>query len=161
MQIRKAEINDIPVIQFIAELAWRPTYGAILSEEQCVFMLDMMYRTDVLRKQMEGNVQFFMLESEGEAIGFAAYENMDGIQGKLHKIYLNPVQKSKGAGTFLLEYIAQFAHENGQKELILNVNRHNSAVNFYHKRGFQIDQEVDIHVGEGYYMNDYIMKRLL
>ena len=32
MQIRKAEINDIPTIQAIAEQAWRPTYGSILSE---------------------------------------------------------------------------------------------------------------------------------
>lgn len=161
MKIRKAEINDIPTIQEIAEQAWRPTYGSILSEEQCVYMLDMMYRREVLLKQFEENVHFFMLESEEGTIGFAAYEALDAIQGKLHKIYLRPQQKSKGAGTFLLEYVAQFAQENGQKELILNVNRQNSAVQFYVKRGFQIDQEMDLHVGNGYYMNDYIMKRVL
>ncbi|MDF0693709.1 GNAT family N-acetyltransferase [Aquirufa ecclesiirivi] len=161
MQIRKAEINDIPTIQAIAEQAWRPTYGEILSEEQCVYMLDIMYRTDVLKKQFDENVYFFMLESEEGAIGFAAYEAMDDLKGKLHKIYLRPLQKSKGAGTFLLEYVAKFAQQNGQKAIFLNVNRHNSAVQFYLKRGFQIDQELDLHVGEGYYMNDYIMKREL
>ncbi|MHA8052383.1 N-acetyltransferase family protein [Aquirufa sp. OSTEICH-129A] len=161
MQIRKAEIIDILTIQEIAAQAWRPTYGAILSEEQCVYMLDMMYRTDVLSNQMEGNVHFFMLETEEGAIGFAAYEAVNENEGKLHKIYLRPQQKSKGAGTYLLEFVAKFAHENGQKELLLNVNRHNSSVQFYIKRGFQIDQEIDLHVGEGYYMNDYIMKRVL
>ncbi|TBH73867.1 GNAT family N-acetyltransferase [Aquirufa nivalisilvae] len=161
MQIRKAEINDIPTIQAIAEQAWRPTYGSILSEEQCVYMLDMMYRTEVLKKQFEGNVHFFMLESEEGAIGFAAYEAMSELEGKLHKIYLRPLQKSQGAGTYLLEYVAGFAKENGQKAMYLNVNRHNSAVQFYLKRGFQIDQEFDLHVGDGYYMNDYIMKREL
>ncbi|MHA8060656.1 GNAT family N-acetyltransferase [Aquirufa beregesia] len=161
MQIRKAEINDIPTIQAIAEQAWRPTYGTILSEEQCVYMLDMMYRRDVLEKQFHGNVHFFMLESEEGAIGFAAYEAMDSQHGKLHKIYLRPLHKSRGAGTFLLEYVAKFAKENGQKAIFLNVNRLNSAVQFYLKNGFQIDQELDLHVGNGYYMNDYIMKKEL
>ena len=48
MHFRKALISDIPVIQQIAEKAWRPTYAHILSEEQTLYMLDMMYGTDVL-----------------------------------------------------------------------------------------------------------------
>jgi len=28
---------------------------------------------------------------------------------------------------------------------------------FYEKRGFTISEEVDIGIGEGYFMNDYIM----
>ena len=42
-------------------------------------------------------------------------------------------------------------------DLELNVNRHNKAINFYKKLGFIITMEEDIDIGNGYYMNDYVM----
>jgi len=42
--------------------------------------------------------------------------------------------------------------------LTLNVNRHNKARFFYEKYGFVIIGEEDIDIGEGYFMNDYIME---
>ena len=42
--------------------------------------------------------------------------------------------------------------------LILNVNRNNEAVEFYKRNGFEIDSSEDIDIGNGYFMNDYIMR---
>ena len=42
-------------------------------------------------------------------------------------------------------------------QLELNVNRKNKAINFYKKYGFTILKEEDIDIGEGYFMNDYVM----
>jgi ribosomal protein S18 acetylase RimI-like enzyme len=39
----------------------------------------------------------------------------------------------------------------------LNVNRNNKALGFYQKFGFVILREEDIDIGNGYFMNDYIM----
>lgn len=38
----------------------------------------------------------------------------------------------------------------------LNVNRHNPAVGFYKHMGFHEHATRDFHIGNGYYMNDYI-----
>jgi hypothetical protein len=43
----------------------------------------------------------------------------------------------------------------------LNVNRHNRAVTFYEHMGMHKDREGDFPIGEGYYMNDYIMQMTL
>ena len=40
----------------------------------------------------------------------------------------------------------------------LNVNRHNPAVGFYKHMGFHEHATRDFHIGNGYYMNDYIMR---
>jgi hypothetical protein len=42
--------------------------------------------------------------------------------------------------------------------LDLFVNRTNPAVIFYKIKGFYIDQEIDLDIGNGYFMNDYLMK---
>ena len=39
----------------------------------------------------------------------------------------------------------------------LNVNRNNPAVAFYEKMGMHKASQGDFHIGNGYYMNDYIM----
>ena len=45
----------------------------------------------------------------------------------------------------------------GGKKLELQVNRKNKAVGFYEKMGFQIVESKDFHIGEEFYMNDYVM----
>ena len=67
MQFRKATILDIPSIQAIAEETWRPTYNHILTEEQTLYMLDLMYNSATLQAQIEGKVSFYIVEEAGLA----------------------------------------------------------------------------------------------
>ena len=39
----------------------------------------------------------------------------------------------------------------------LNVNRNNPSIGFYHHLGLRILHQGDFHIGNGFYMNDYIM----
>ena len=158
MKTRKANVSDISLIQSIAEAAWRPTYGEILSEEQCVYMLDWMYNTQKLEEQINGNIQFIILENQdSKAIGYASFEKTEDGNGKLHKIYTHPDFKQKGGGSVLLNEIINIAHSMNVKVLELNVNRYNTAVEFYLKKGFTIKEEIDLDVGNGFFMNDYVM----
>jgi GNAT superfamily N-acetyltransferase len=158
MKTRKANVSDISLIQSIAEAAWRPTYGEILSEEQCVYMLDWMYNTQKLEEQINGNIQFIILENQdSKAIGYASFEKTEDGNGKLHKIYTHPDFKQKGGGSVLLNEIMNIAHSMNVKVLELNVNRYNTAVEFYLKKGFIIKEEIDLDVGNGFFMNDYVM----
>jgi len=159
MKTRKANISDIPLIQSIAEAAWRPTYGEILTEEQCVYMLEWMYNTQKLEEQIKGNIQFIILENQdSEAVGYASFEKTEEGKGKLHKIYTHPTFKHRGGGSILLKEIIHIARTMKVKIVELNVNRNNTAVEFYLKKGFKIKEEIDLDVGNGFFMNDYVMR---
>ena len=54
--------------------------------------------------------------------------------------------------------VKQKAKENNQKAIFLNVNKYNSALNFYTKLGFSIVNDEVIDIGEGYVMDDYVME---
>jgi GNAT superfamily N-acetyltransferase len=158
MQFRKAVISDIPVIQQIAEKAWRPTYSHILSEEQTIYMLDMMYGTEVLLKQINSQIAFYLAVEADQVIGYFAMEITEPIKMKLHKIYLDPDQKSKGVGSQIIAFIKDFGFKAGVKHIELNVNKFNSAVQFYEKMGFFRAKEMVLDIGNGYVMDDYVMQ---
>jgi N-acetylglutamate synthase-like GNAT family acetyltransferase len=158
MQIRKAVISDIPTIQQIAEEIWRPTYGQILSEEETVYMLDLMYRTEVLKNQIEGHIHFFIVEEPSHALGYFAFEQTGNTHAKLHKIYLRPQKKSTGIGTEIIQFLKNWATERSVETIELNVNKKNSAVLFYEKMGFERISEVVLDIGQGYVFDDYVMQ---
>ena len=158
MILRKATLEDIPLIQEIAEEAWRPTYGHILTEEQTLYMIPMMYNTELISSQIH---LFSILEVDGVAIGYCAFEKTSETDGKLHKLYLRPSVKQKGAGSFIIEQISNQARSMGLTSMYLNVNKHNSAVEFYRKKGFIKDHEMVLDIGNGYVMDDYVMRLML
>lgn len=162
MNVRKADKKDIIDIQIIAEAAWRPTYLHIIGEEQCAYMLEWMYNRKKLEEQMDAGIHFFIAENDQrEAIGFAAFEKTEAAKGKLHKLYTHPDKKEIGCGTLLLESVKNLAFLQDVKTIELNVNRHNSAYMFYLKKGFKVASEIDLEIGNGYFMNDFVMELVL
>lgn len=162
LSIRIASKIDIPIIQEIAYATWPSTYGHILNKEQLNYMLDMMYSSSSLENQMNQNITFFLAELNGEIVGFASTgrEPMEGMF-KLHKLYILPNIQTKGIGSALLEAVILFAKKNSGEQLVLQVNRNNSAVDFYKKKDFIILYEADFDIGNGYQMNDYVMGKII
>lgn len=162
MVIRAAKSNDIPSIQDLARAIWPVTYGAILIPEQLEYMLDTFYNSEALQLQMKLGQEFFILEVAETSVGFAAVAiNEKPHAAKLHKLYIMPHEQGKGWGKALVDYVSQYAISNAQKTLFLNVNRFNSALNFYQKLGFEIVETIDIPIGRGFFMEDYIMQKVL
>ncbi|WP_298734009.1 GNAT family N-acetyltransferase [uncultured Chitinophaga sp.] len=163
LTIREATTTDITLIQELTERIWRPTYQHILSAEQIDYMIDLMYSTASLRRQMEAlEHQFILLYDGTTAIGFAAYSTTDaaGIY-KLHKIYLDGGYQGKGVGKFLINAVITRVKAQQGHILELDVNRHNKARHFYEKQGFVVVKEKDTDIGQGYLMNDYVMQKTL
>ncbi|MHA3789116.1 N-acetyltransferase family protein [Flavobacterium hauense] len=163
MQIRKAALEDFQIINDLAIKTWHNAYDKILSPEQVNYMLEMMYSLEAITEQILGKGHHFLLLSEaGNYLGFASYE-LNYLSGttKLHKLYVLPETQGMGAGRLLIKKIEEAAAANGNDKVSLNVNRYNSAVNFYQKNGYTKSGEEDINIGNGYLMEDFIMEKAL
>ncbi|RHJ87785.1 GNAT family N-acetyltransferase [Parabacteroides sp. AM08-6] len=159
--IRKATIEDCPLINKLASKIWEPTYGSILSREQLDYMFDMMYAPENLLKQInELHHQFFIIYADGEPSGYLSIETVDRDLYEFQKIYSLPALHGTGIGRYIIEqgieYLKSIHPEPFTVEL--NVNRQNPAVGFYKHMGFHEHATRDFHIGDGYYMNDYIMR---
>ena len=161
-KIRKAITKDIPLIRQLTFKVWPQTYAAILSQQQVDYMLEMMYSEPALKKQMTDDAcQFIIVYDASEPVGFAAYQEIKPTAWKLHKIYILSSQQGKGIGKFVIDYITKEIQEKGATVLQLQVNRHNKAKGFYEKIGFSVIEEADFDIGNGFFMNDYVMEKKL
>lgn len=164
MNIIPASEHHIPVIRSIAFATWPTAFGTILSQAQIDYMLDLMYNESELRKRMSNpNRNFYLYKHENEFVAFLVLEkDYNGEkQFKVEKIYVLPQKQGLGIGQQLLEFTETTMKEAGYSTLILDVNRRNAAVQFYQKLGFSILKEVDTDIGQGFYMEDYVMQKLL
>jgi ribosomal protein S18 acetylase RimI-like enzyme len=160
IEIREADIEDMATIRQLAYAIWPSAYTGILGPAQLDYMLNKSYSISSLQRQMNVLKHQFVIVFENEnPIGFASFSphNDDSNIYHLNKIYVLPAQQRKNIGRQILDYITRQIKTAGATSLQLNVNRHNKALHFYEKFGFRIIREEDIDIGEGYFMNDYVM----
>ena len=159
--IRKAKDEDLPIIQKLAKETWPTAYGDILSNKQISYMLDTMYDEGELLKQLQQGHTFLIASELSEDVGFAGFSLVDVETRtyKLHKIYVLPQVQGKGVGKLLTIEVLDEIKTKGGKLLQLNVNRANKAVGFYEKAGFAVKETVDVSIGNGFFMNDYVMEK--
>ena len=161
LEIRRAETADIPLIRRLAEEIFPYTYREMHTAAQNDYMMEWMYSPESLRRQMEEGHTFFIAEEKGVPVGYLSIQPEAEDVFHLQKIYLRTVCQGKGYGKtlfrFALEHIRS-VHP-APFTLRLNVNRRNTkAVNFYQRMGMHKAEEGDFHIGNGFYMTDYIME---
>jgi GNAT superfamily N-acetyltransferase len=159
--IEESGLKRLPVVNKLAHAIWPSAYGEILSHDQLTYMLDKIYALSSLENQfLNLHHNFIIASDENMAVGFASFSFKEEETSvfHLHKIYVLPSHQGSGTGKILLDYVINEIKKQGATILTLNVNRYNKARYFYEKKGFTIRQEVDIEIGEGYYMNDYVME---
>ena len=159
--IRHASRVDIPLIRELTFSVWPQTYQELLPKEQLDYMLDMMYSPVSLEKQMDEGAQFIIVYEKEMPVGFASYQEIRPAVYKLHKLYILTSQQGKGTGKFTVTEIINEIKPAGATSLQLQVKRDNKAQDFYKKLGFEIIEEADFDIGNGYQMNDYIMEKKL
>lgn len=159
MTITDATRNDTALIGELAKRIWPVVFRGILSPAQIAYMLEWMYSPASLLEQMKKGHHFLLLKEEDNFVGYASWswEKGTGV-ARLHKIYVLPEMHGTGGGSLLLKEVIRRARLKGQRELQLNVNRFNPAVAFYRRKGFRIIREEDNDIGDGYFMNDYVMQ---
>jgi ribosomal protein S18 acetylase RimI-like enzyme len=164
MEIILATEQHIPVIRDIAYDTWPHTFGDILSKEQIAYMLEWMYSADSLKKQMNELGHQFFIATEGDRFyGYISYEvnYNQRPKTKIHKIYILPQSQGLGVGKKLMDKVIETATAHQDTHLTLNVNRHNKALDFYKKIGFEVSGKEDIDIGDGFIMADYVMTKTI
>lgn len=163
LEIKPCGKESIAVIQSLALEIWPDAYGHIITPQQMDYMLDMMYSVSALEKQINSNHQFIIGYYDGKPVAFASYSADHEIDShyRLHKIYISTAMQGKGVGKQIIQYIIDNILTKGARTMELNVNRHNKAKLFYEKLGFTVVRTEDNDIGNGYFMNDYVMQKII
>jgi RimJ/RimL family protein N-acetyltransferase len=153
------------LLRGIAEPVWRSCYAEIISQEQMSYMLDWMYSIETIEKEQSEGIKFFIINStdSNSPIGLISIDSIPNpITGgvELHKLYTSQSYWGKGIGQKALNFATELAVNAKAKFIELRVNKCNTrAVNAYLKNGFCKHREDCLDIGNGFVMDDYIMRK--
>ncbi|SJZ40562.1 Ribosomal protein S18 acetylase RimI [Pilibacter termitis] len=151
----KEELNILlPLIQEI----WQDVFVSIIGQKQVDYMLIHYQGEKAIQEEMENGSVYYLIEHEGEYIGYFAYE-LEQEHLFISKLYLKNSMRGKGISSTCFAFFEKIAKENNKEKLFLHVNRGNhQAIDVYLHKGFKIVQEVDTPFGD-FVLNDYFMEK--
>jgi len=158
MNIVTATYSDLEKLEQLACFIWRESYTQLLGENQVEYMLGRFQNAAAFRQQMSENYVYRILYDDGEMIGYTASLS-EGKRIFLSKLYLKKVYHGRGLGKLMIEDVIGLYPE--ARAIWLTVNKHNPSYYIYGHLGFKTVDSVCTDIGEGYFMDDYVMQREL
>lgn len=159
IQLITAGNKDFPLIAELAKDIWRKHYVPIIGKEQVEYMLQKMYNQESLLEQTgKKGHRFFLINDLGtqKTIGFISISSENEKDFWIHKFYILNEEQGRGLGEKVFQSILKIM--NSPSSVQLTVNRQNyKSINFYFKLGFKINEVADFDIGNGYFMNDFVM----
>jgi len=149
--------NALETVAKLAYKIWNEHYPSVIGQEQVNYMLNKFYAIDALKKQIDEGQKFYLIIEKEQNIGFFSISEKEINTIFIHKFYVDCSDRNKGIGARVMtQLFTQYPKAN----FTLNVNRQNfKPINFYFKMGFKIMNIIDIEIGDGYAMNDFIMTK--
>ncbi len=157
IKLVKASKKDVTNIAIMARRIWQTHYIDIISIKQIDYMLQLMYSAKSLKEQvLKKNQVFYLVMDNEQMIGYISFsKEIDGSYF-IHKFYIDISEQNKGIGSE--SFTLLLAQLGNVKTIQLGVNRHNyKSINFYFKLGFCIKKLINTDIGNGYFMNDFVM----
>jgi len=156
--------DDIPAVRRLADVVWRAYYPGIVPLAQIDYMLARGYSDEALAKLVrDEGAGLALARVDGALSGFAAWHRSgEPATTKLDKLYVLPALHGHGLGRALIGHVEAAARRDGARALILNVAKRNvKAIAAYHACGFATREPTVVDIGQGFFMDDYIMAKPL
>jgi ribosomal protein S18 acetylase RimI-like enzyme len=157
------EVNGSEDVNIVAELArevWTNHYEPIIGREQVDYMLNKFQSPPAIRSQLGEGVEYYLIEVDATPAGYLALEpEPSENQLKLSKLYVCEAYRGRGLGTELLNHAKERARDLDVDRIWLRVNKHNDeSIGWYEHQGFVKKEADKKDIGNGFYMDDYIME---
>lgn len=160
-EIRQVETaGEIDTVARLARIIWNEHYVPIIGQAQVDYMTIRFQSEEAITGQIsrEGYT-YYLIHAAGQPVGYlASTEKKDELF--LSKLYVLASERGKGYGRLGVDFLAGICRDKGLKMITLTVNKYNTnTIRAYEKLGFERYGEVVNDIGEGYVMDDYLMRR--
>lgn len=158
IKINKEDKEKIKELSQAAGAIVKEYYDPIIGAEQNDYMIKLFQSPEGIHEQLNNGHTYYAAMEGDKYAGFISYYPKDG-KLYLNKYYLSSEMRGKGYGHTLMDFIKDKARENGYPAVFLNVNKYNSdSINIYKHFGFEIIRAEKNPIGNGFYMDDYVME---
>lgn len=164
IEIRVAGLADAARLSSLAAEIWHQCYSEIISTSQIDYMLEQRFGENRLCTDLAGNKRrYWIVEMGSVPIAYGSLSlKLDAGSVKLEQLYVHASVRRMGIGRTLLDTLLAESKRLGALSVWLTVNRHNgAAIEFYLRTGFVKTGTKVTSIGNGFVMNDFVMKKQL
>ena len=142
----------------LADIVWHEHFNGIISLEQIEYMLEKFQSFNAIMAQIQDKYNYFLLVDNKLNIGYTSYKIIENTLF-LSKIYILSEHRGKGHAKEAMEYLKKIAQAKSSTKIWLTVNQYNhSSIKAYEKMGFINARTQVADIGNGFFMEDYIME---
>lgn len=155
--------SDIATIVALAREIWHQHFTPIIGTPQVEYMLEKFQSVEAISTQLETGMEYYIATLDKKPVGYTGLlPDIENNTMMISKIYLRENNRRAGIGTHLLNFIENECKDRELGKIWLTVNRFNHApIEWYSKKGFKTVDEVKMDIGNGFFMDDYIMEKQL
>lgn len=154
---------DIAAVVKLACEIWHQHFVPIIGVQQVDYMLDRFQSAAAIAEQIQGGAEYYVAAADNRHLGYMGLiPDQSAGRMMLSKLYVKRDARGSGIGSRLLEFALMECNQGDMGTIWLTVNRFNHVpINWYHHKGFVVVNEVRKDIGEGFYMDDFIMEKKL
>ena len=184
MKVSIKKIEQGTKLEEVSELAkeiWTEHYSSLIGPAQTEYMIEKFQSAARIKKDIGENgysyfaayddvVQLAVQNVVQKPVGYLALQPHEN-ELFISKLYVQKEYQNRGIATEMILFSLTFAKENmrlkkrnrdgpdyEKPSLRLTVNKGNlGSIAFYKKAGFEISEGIVTDIGDGYFMDDYVM----
>lgn len=151
--------NLINTVYGLAQEIYREHYSKIVPMDFLEYWIELYQNKQTIIESINSGEIYYLIKSENEYVGYFSY-TIDNLEKNLFisKLYIRKDSRGKGLARFAFEKILNTAKSFRLNEIWLKTLRKNPSVKIYQKFGFEIFKEVKTDIGQGFILDDYILK---
>jgi len=163
IEIIKADNStEFKIIEKLANKILHQVYDPIIPAEHTDYFLKEFQSENAIREQIKNeNFSYFLLNFDTKNVGYLGIQKLNEIL-VLSKLYILESFRGLKIGKTALEYVNEFAINNGIEKVELIVNQQNqNTIDIYLKNEFKIVESIVNSFPNGHSVEDYKMEKIL
>ena len=150
--------DDAKELSEMAWDIWTDYYGTIITGDDIEYILRTFQTEEAIRKQIsDGSLYSFIMDGGVKAGYLCIVPEGDSLF--MSKLYVSKEFRGRGLGSKALDEIVKEGKALNVNRIYLMVNRHNlPSIEIYKHKGFTITRAEKKDIGNGYFMDDYLME---
>lgn len=158
MFIKVQNDAQIHTLAGLASEIWNEHYPAIIGQAQVDYMIKAFQSYEAVKAQLREGYTYFLLEKDGQNCGYMGYA-LEEDALFLSKLYLRKAFRGQGLSRAAFLKLFEIGRENGRNKIRLTCNKQNlNSLAVYQKLGFRVIDSVKSDIGNGFFMDDYVME---
>lgn len=157
-EIKQIEKNEIEELSRIASAVVKEHFDPLIGAAQNDYMISKFQSVEAISEQFAHGYRYYWVLENGDKAGFFAFYPKEGKM-YLSKFYVLGTYRGHHLAKEMFAYIIAETRKEGLPAIFLNVNRGNSdVIAIYEHLGFRIIREEKNDIGQGFFMDDYVME---